>query len=162
HFLPLDKETDPARKQARIEFALAVRALRLLRNAPVGPDDAEAPVTLFASHAKRDLDPEKKDPVRRTQDALRDLPVRQWLAARGRALSKDSKRGALASATGAERVIAASVREALRRTQVRKQLQSIQTASDIVLDVAPEAVWLAWQPPNAMFLYPDPPLGLEE
>jgi len=242
HFLPLDRETDPARKQARIEFALAVRALRLLRHAPVGPDDAEAPVTLFASHAKRDLDPEKKDPVRRTQDALRDLPVREWFDAReireGAEFESEIRSGIaradamivfltdawasrpacrmealaakelgtpvivvdalddgearrfpyggntralrwraatrapdgaeaykaweLASTTEAERVIAASVREALRRTHVRTQLQSIQAATHIVLDVAPEAVWLAWQPPGATFLYPDPPLGLEE
>jgi hypothetical protein len=242
HFLPLDGETDETRKQARIEFALAVRALRLLRDAPAGPDDEQAPVTLFASHAKRDLDAERTDPVRRTQDALRELPVREWFDAReireGAEFEREIRRGIsradamivfltdawasrpacrmealaakelgtpivvvdalddgearrfpyggntralrwraatraptdvdarkaweLASKTEAERVIAASVREALRRTHVRRQLESIKTATDVVLDVAPEAVWLAWQPPNATFLYPDPPLGLEE
>ena len=242
HFLPLDKETDQARKQARIEFGLAVRALHLLRDTHAAPDDAEAPVMLFASHAKRDLDAGRMDPVRRTQDALRDLPVREWFdareiregadfereirvgirradamivfltdawasrpacrmealiakeygtpvvivdalddgearrfpyggntrAIRWRAATRAPKDEAArkeweqATQTEAERVIAASVREALRRTHVRRQLRSIATATDVILDVAPEAVWLAWQPANANFLYPDPPLGLEE
>jgi hypothetical protein len=242
HFLPLDKEPDRARRQARIEFAVAVRALRLLRNVPAHPDDEQAPVTLFASHAKRDLDPERTDPVRRTQDALKELPVREWFDAReireGAEFEKEIRNGIVrsdamlvfltdawasrptcrlevlmakelgtpivvvdvldegetrrfpyggntralrwraptrapddaearkawdfASRTEAERVIVAGVREALRRTHVRCRLEAIKSPGDIVLDTAPEAVWLAWQPPEATFLYPDPPLGLEE
>jgi hypothetical protein len=246
HFLPLDKETDTDRKRARVEFALAVRGLRLLRNAPAEKDEQQAPVTLFASHAKRDLDPDLTDPVRRTQDALRELPVREWFDAREiregadfeteiragieradamlvfltdawatrpacrmealaakelatpvvvvdaldegeirrfpyggnlralrwraplRAPVEDAtnpggrKAWEAATKTEAERVIVAGIREALGRTHVRRRLEGLKQPGDIVLDVAPEAAWLAWQPADATFLYPDPPLGAEE
>ncbi len=68
----------------------------------------------------------------------------------------------VASRTEAERVVVAGVTEALRRTHVRRQLEAIKRPGDVVLDTAPEAVWLAWQAPDATFLYPDPPLGREE
>jgi hypothetical protein len=242
HFLPLDKETDPARRRARIEFAVTVRALRLLSNVPGSADDKTAPVKLFVSHAKRDLDPERTDPVRRTQQALSDLPVKEWFDAREiregakfedeirdgirsadamlvfltdawasrpacrmealaakelgtpivivdaldegevrrfpyggntRALrwrpplrapddAKLKEAWEVASKAEAERVIVAGVREALRRTHARKLLEAMKQPGEVVLDVAPEAVWLAWQPTDGTFLYPDPPLGREE
>jgi hypothetical protein len=84
HFLPLDRAEDPDRRRARLSFGLAVRALHLLGDAasPEALSKAEAPVTLFVSHAKRDLDQDRQDPVRSTQEALQDLPVREWLDAR--------------------------------------------------------------------------------
>ena len=83
HLLPLFEIADEEERRARLEFSLAVRALQLLSSdkSQVGTSE-EAPVTLFVSHAKRDLDPHHQDPVRFSQDALRELPVREWFDAR--------------------------------------------------------------------------------
>ncbi len=72
--------------RTRLLFHMAVHMIGLLRNLPapdVPPREVEAPVTVFASHAKRDLDTtHRDDPVRYMQDSLRELPVREWFDAR--------------------------------------------------------------------------------
>lgn len=243
HFLALGSVTDPEQRQARLSFTLAVRALHLL----TGPRDESstsrtAPITLFISHAKKDLDAGRQDPVRWAQAALHDLPVREWFDAReireGAGFESEIRDGlrradamlvfltdawasrmwcrtevliakelgtpivvvdALAegeprsfpyggntrllrwrpslrppqdpeilpdwqqrSRTEGERMISAGVREALRRVHNRCRLQGLAEPDDVVLDVAPEAARMGWEPPEATFLFPDPPLGREE
>lgn len=83
HFLSLSGIVEPDRRQARLSFGMSVSALHLLRGE--GKSEAmavQAPVTLFVSHAKKDLDPGRQDAVRFTQDALQDLPVHEWFDAR--------------------------------------------------------------------------------
>jgi hypothetical protein len=243
HFLALDRVTDPEQRLARLSFSMAVRSLHLL----AGPRQESstsrtAPITLFVSHAKKDLDADRQDPVRWTQDALNELPVREWFDAReireGAGFESEIRDGlrradavlvfltdawasrawcrtealiakelgtpivvvdALTegeprsfpyggnsrllrwrppprppeepaalrdwqrrSRTEGERMISAGVREALRRVHNRCRLQGLAETGDVVLDVAPEAARLGWEPPEATFLYPDPPLGREE
>lgn len=70
---------------AQLSFFAAVRALYLLRDdsiPKVPASEVEAPVTLFLSHAKHDLDENARDPVRAIQAALKDLPVRDWFDSR--------------------------------------------------------------------------------
>lgn len=73
---------------SRLSFALAVQAHHLLKSADrdvLASRDGRlgaAPFKIFVSHAKKDLDEEHLDPVRITQDALRELPVREWFDAR--------------------------------------------------------------------------------
>ena len=76
------EDTDPKGVRAEISFAISVRALLLLRGDAVPSGRLVAPVTLFVSHAKADLDRDKQDPVRMTQIALHELPVREWFDAR--------------------------------------------------------------------------------
>ena len=82
--LPLASVTDPEQRLARLSFSMSVRALHLLaddRNQD--PALGTAPITLFVSHAKKDLDKQdQQDPVRWTQGALQELPVREWFDAR--------------------------------------------------------------------------------
>jgi hypothetical protein len=245
HFLSLAGVTDVDRRQARLSFGMAVRALHLLIDDE--RDDVaakQAPVTLFVSHAKKDLDPRRQDPVRWTQEALQDLPVREWFDARnireGANFEEEIRNGlrladgmlvfltdawatrpwcrtealtakelgtpivvvdALTdgeprsfpyggntrllrwrpapqppeggdaavlldwqerSRTEGERMIAAAVREALRRMHAKHWLQGIAGEGDVVLDVAPEPARVGCEPHGRTFLYPDPPLGREE
>lgn len=73
---------------ARLGFALAVQAHHLLQAPDEEVVDSQsgklgvAPFKIFVSHAKKDLDSEYQDPVRITQDALRELPVREWFDSR--------------------------------------------------------------------------------
>lgn len=88
HFLPLDRISDPERRLARVNFLMSVQGLQLLRSdkdgARAGGDGKtrEAPIMVFASHAKRNLDPDRQDPVGFTQRSLIELPVREWFDAR--------------------------------------------------------------------------------
>lgn len=82
HFLALNRVADPERRQARLSFTMAVRALHLLEGSLQEMAPSKAPIMLFVSHAKKDLDVDWQDPVRWTQDALKELPVREWFDAR--------------------------------------------------------------------------------
>ena len=69
------------RRLAKISFHVAARAIQLLEHGKVpaiAPNRMKAPVTLFLSHAKADLDQDRKDPVHHTYDAGAELPIEQW------------------------------------------------------------------------------------
>lgn len=81
-----DLEENVARQRqiAEISFHMATLGLRLLRNETAGAapiTDWKAPVTLFLSHAKRDVSKDRSDPVYQTLHALADLPVENWFDA---------------------------------------------------------------------------------
>lgn len=81
------------RRLAEISFHVAARAIQLLAHGKVpalAPDRMKAPVTIFLSHAKADLDPRQyEDPVRQTRQVLNELPVEQWYDAQQIATSQD-------------------------------------------------------------------------
>ena len=81
------------RRLAEISFHVAARAIQLLAHGKVpalAPDRMKAPVTIFLSHAKADLDPQlHEDPVRQTRQVLNELPVEQWYDAQQIATSQD-------------------------------------------------------------------------
>ena len=65
-----------------VAFHIGVRSLLLLRDVEM-PSDAElakmkAPVNLFLSHAKADLDKERKGPVHRVLEESTELPIEYW------------------------------------------------------------------------------------
>lgn len=70
------------RRLAEISFHIAARAIQLLEHGKVpalAPNRMQAPVTIFLSHAKADLDRKyHDDPVRKTRELLNELPVEQW------------------------------------------------------------------------------------
>lgn len=73
------------RRLAEISFHVAARAIQLLAHGRVPatkPERMQAPVTIFLSHAKADLDPGRQDPVHHTRDAAGELPIEQWYDAR--------------------------------------------------------------------------------
>lgn len=81
-----DLEENVARQRqiAELSFHIATLGLRLLQNETVGAApiaDWKAPVTLFLSHAKRDVSKDRSDPVYQTLHALADLPVEHWFDA---------------------------------------------------------------------------------
>lgn len=92
HILPalLDKELGKAaeeRRLAGLSFHIAARALQLLEHGKVpatAPQRMKAPVRIFLSHAKADLDSERRDPVRRTAAACddEDYTIEKWFDAR--------------------------------------------------------------------------------
>ncbi len=81
------------RRLAEISFHIAARALQLMEHGKVPAqtvDRMEAPVTIFLSHAKTDLDPRQThDPVRQTRLCLEDFPVETWYDAQDVATSQD-------------------------------------------------------------------------
>lgn len=81
------------RRLAEISFHVAARAIQLLAYGKVpalAPDRMKAPVTIFLSHAKADLDPKHhEDPVRQTRAVLNELPVEQWYDTQQIATSQD-------------------------------------------------------------------------
>jgi len=99
HVLPalrkdsLDEKAALDQQIAQISFHIAARAIQLLKHGKVpaiAPDRMKAPVTIFLSHAKRDLDNEHHDdPVRHTRSFLNELPVEQWYDAKDIATSQD-------------------------------------------------------------------------
>jgi hypothetical protein len=69
------------RRLAEISFHVATRAIQLLEHGKVpaiAPDRMGAPVRIFLSHAKADLDKDRQDPVHHTREAGEDLPIEQW------------------------------------------------------------------------------------
>lgn len=81
------------RRLAEISFHVAARALQLLEYGKVpasAPDRMKAPVTIFVSHAKADLDRRHHDnPVCQTRALLNELPVEQWYDAQQIASSQE-------------------------------------------------------------------------
>lgn len=100
HVLPallnssLDTRTAKEQRLAELSFHVAARALQLLEHGRVpaiAPNRMKAPVCLFLSHAKADLDPGRNDPVRHTAAACDDeaFPIEKWFDARNIATSQD-------------------------------------------------------------------------
>lgn len=87
HILPALLATDMSlqeaeqRRLAEISFHIAARAIQLIVHGKVpalAPDRMQAPVSIFLSHAKADLDGDQLDPVRQTRALLGELPVGVW------------------------------------------------------------------------------------
>ncbi len=87
HILPASfknevTQAEKDRRFAEISFHSAARAIQLLEHGKVpaiAPDRMKAPVTIFLSHAKADLDSKHHDdPVRKTRALLEEFPVEQW------------------------------------------------------------------------------------
>ncbi|MES9928752.1 MAG: TIR domain-containing protein, partial [Candidatus Thiodiazotropha sp. 6PDIVS] len=87
HILPallandLPTEEGEQQRLAEISFHIAARAIQLLEYGKVpalAPDRMQAPVSIFLSHAKADLDKDQQDPVRQTRAVLGELPVDVW------------------------------------------------------------------------------------
>ena len=75
-------EVEAVRRQiSRISFFVATHGLKLLRgehNDEVPPGQVKAPISMFLSHAKRDISENPSDPVHQTLHSLSDLPVEHW------------------------------------------------------------------------------------
>lgn len=75
-------DTDREQRLADMSFHIAARAIQLLEQGKVpaiAPNRMKAPVTMFLSHAKADLDKKHyDDPVRHTSDLFKELPVEHW------------------------------------------------------------------------------------
>jgi hypothetical protein len=72
------------RRLAEISLHVAARAIQLLEFGTipaVAPQQLKAPVRLFISHAKADLNQDESDPVHDTLKALPTLPIEQWFDA---------------------------------------------------------------------------------
>jgi hypothetical protein len=87
HILPallaedLSEQEAAQQRLAEISFHIAARAIQLLVRGKVpalAPDRMEAPVSIFLSHAKADLEKDLQDPVRQTRTVLDELPVDVW------------------------------------------------------------------------------------
>lgn len=98
HILPATLKDDVTqaekdRRSAEISFHIAARAIQLLEHGKVpavAPDRMKAPVTIFLSHAKADLDSKYyDDPVRKTRALLDEFPVEQWYDAQQIATNQD-------------------------------------------------------------------------
>ncbi|MEM6368477.1 MAG: TIR domain-containing protein [Myxococcota bacterium] len=81
HALRLEGESTQDRA-SELGFAIACRALHLLRGGK--PEDPRrAPVSIFLSHAKKNLDKESdNDIVRLTRSVTAELPIESWFDAR--------------------------------------------------------------------------------
>ncbi len=100
HVLPallnykLRTEVATERWLAEVSFHVAARAMQLLESGmvpAVAHDRIQAPVRIFLSHAKADLDPSRQDPVRFTAIACDDeaFPIEKWFDSRNIATSQD-------------------------------------------------------------------------
>lgn len=88
HILPAALATGGSASGARearlaeVSFHIAARSIQLLEHGKVpaiAPNRMKAPVSIFLSHAKADLDQEHHDdPVRHVRALLNELPVEQW------------------------------------------------------------------------------------
>jgi len=90
----MDIDAALERRLAEVSFYVAARAIQLLEKgkiAAITPDRIQAPVRIFLSHAKADLDPSKQDPVRFTAVACDDeaFPIEKWFDSRNIATSQD-------------------------------------------------------------------------
>ncbi len=81
------------RRLAEVSFHIAARSIQLLEHGKVpaiAPDRMKAPVSIFLSHAKADLDKQHHDdPVRQVRALLNELPVEQWFDAQQIASGQD-------------------------------------------------------------------------
>ncbi|GAA5506170.1 TIR domain-containing protein [Novipirellula caenicola] len=82
NFLTFKADQDQQAREEELTFQLAVRALILLRNPGQAPDAsnslAPAPVSFFLSHAKADLDANRKGPVHRVLEEVSTMRIDQW------------------------------------------------------------------------------------
>lgn len=89
HILPALLETDMEaleaadRRLAEISFHIAALGIQLLADGVVSqlaPDRMKAPVRIFFSHAKADLDRDGQDPVGQTRELItsKALPIEAW------------------------------------------------------------------------------------
>ena len=79
------------RRTAEISFHIAARSIQLLEHGKVPatkPDRMKAPVSMFLSHAKADVDKNKLDPLHYVRAAGADLPIDQWFDAQQIATSQ--------------------------------------------------------------------------
>jgi hypothetical protein len=79
---------------AELSFHIAARGIQLLEHGKVPAVAAhrmEAPIRLFFSHAKTDLDEDGQDPVRQTRDLIlrNELPIDEWYDAQQIATGQD-------------------------------------------------------------------------
>ncbi len=81
------------RRLAEVSFHIAARAIQLLEHGKVlaiAPDRMKAPVSIFISHAKADLDHQHHDdPVCQVRALLNELPVETWFDTQQIATSQD-------------------------------------------------------------------------
>ena len=91
HVLPamlqegISEQASADRRLAEISFHVAARAIQLLEHGRVpatAPNRMQAPLSIFLSHAKADLDKDKRDPLHYVRAAGSDLPIEQWYDAR--------------------------------------------------------------------------------
>lgn len=67
-----------------VALHVTIRAIHLLEKGKVPADvspDQKAPVRLFLSHAKADLNSNEADAVRKVEDAIKELPIEPWFDA---------------------------------------------------------------------------------
>lgn len=66
-----------------LALQIAVRAIQKLdsRATPAQTTSARAPIQLFLSHAKADLDSNERDPVRYVEEDVKELPIDFWFDA---------------------------------------------------------------------------------
>ena len=241
NFIVLKPHQDAAAREAEIAFHLGVRALILLREAGStlkrqGPR-VKAPLKFFLSHAKADLDADRKGPVHRILEETAALPIESWYDAgqiEPTAEFTDAIKQGIADAdlviifltdswaqsewcrmeaayakevatpilvvdalqdgeprsfpyggnarvvrwpfTGGEqppidsqararaayRLVTAATQESVTRLHNLRLIEAQKQPEDVALDTSPEAVHLAIHPHATSFLYPDPPLTVEE
>lgn len=86
NFLTFKADQDLAAREEEVAFQIAVRALILLRERGEAIDTNDptlnAPVSVFLSHAKADLDAERKGPVHRVLEEVSTMKIDQWYDAR--------------------------------------------------------------------------------
>lgn len=88
----LPEEEATQQRLAEISFHIAARAIQLLEHGKVpelAPDQMQAPISIFLSHAKADLEANQQDPVRQTRAVLNELPIKTWYDAGEIASSQD-------------------------------------------------------------------------
>ncbi|MCP4043413.1 MAG: TIR domain-containing protein [Gammaproteobacteria bacterium] len=107
HILPAlatdHTEDGEDQRLAEISLHIAARAIQLLETGTIeeaAPGRFMAPVRLFISHAKADLDATRDDPAHQTMQALTDLPIEHWFDA-----------GQIAPGQQFERAIRAGIRD---------------------------------------------------
>jgi hypothetical protein len=98
HLLPatiepeMKAEEAEEKRLAEISFQVAARAIQLLEHGRMpasAPSPIKAPLTIFLSHAKADLDRQHHDdPVRHTRALLGEFPVETWYDAQQIATSQ--------------------------------------------------------------------------
>jgi SLOG cluster2/TIR domain len=89
HVLPVlpaapEDPQNTERRLAEVSLHVAARAIQLLEFGTipaVAPQQLKAPVRLFISHAKADLNQDESDPIHDTLKALPTLPIEHWFDA---------------------------------------------------------------------------------
>ena len=86
NFITFKQDQDQLAREEEIAFQLAVRAFMLLRSSNKNLDSTnsrlQAPVCFFLSHAKADLDKDRKGPVHRVLEEIATMRIDNWYDAR--------------------------------------------------------------------------------